>query len=128
MHTQGAGSRTVARRPSGIPVEPMNSAVQPVAALAPASASPARPSTASVELRVDSLCQWLEPAAPTASVLAVGERFLDAASAPWLSLPVVDDGRPVGSVSRYELMQRVYIKPFGRELYGRRAIASVMHM
>ncbi|MBS0583674.1 MAG: CBS domain-containing protein [Proteobacteria bacterium] len=78
-------------------------------------------------MRVAALAQWLEPLAPTTPVLAVGERFLDAASAPWLSLPVVDDGVPVGSVSRYELMQRVYIKPFGRELYGRRAVTSVMH-
>ncbi len=60
-------------------------------------------------------------------VLAVGERFLDAGSAAWLSLPVVEAGRPVGSVSRYELMQRVYIKPFGRELHGRRAVSLLMH-
>ncbi|WP_347260517.1 ATP-binding protein [Rudaea sp.] len=107
----------------------MNSAVQAAAALpsASASATPVRPLAGDAELRVAALAQWLEPLAPTTPVLAVGERFLDAASAPWLSLPVVDDGVPVGSVSRYELMQRVYIKPFGRELYGRRAVTSVMH-
>jgi DNA-binding NarL/FixJ family response regulator len=60
-------------------------------------------------------------------VLAVGERFLDAGNAAWLSLPVVEAGRPVGSVSRYELMQRVYIKPFGRELHGRRPVSLLMH-
>ncbi len=79
------------------------------------------------DVRVGALSQWLDPVAPTMPVLAVGERFLHADSAPWLSLPVVDGDRPVGSVSRYELMQRVYIKPFGRELYGKRAISQVMH-
>ena len=77
--------------------------------------------------RVGELAQWLDPVAPETPILSVGERFLDAASAAWLSLPVVDGTRPVGSVSRYELMQRVYIKPFGRELHGKRAVASVMH-
>jgi len=79
------------------------------------------------DVRVGALSQWLEPVAPMTPVLAVGERFLHVDSAPWLSLPVVDGDRPVGSVSRYELMQRVYIKPFGRELYGKRAISQVMH-
>jgi signal transduction histidine kinase len=105
----------------------MNSAAQPVAAVVSASATLAPPVGPDADLRVDTLAQWLEPVTPTALVLAVGDRFLDAASAPWLSLPIVDEGIPVGSVSRYELMQRVYIKPFGRELYGRRAITSVMH-
>ena len=105
----------------------MNSAVQTAAVLTSASATSASQVAADADLRVETLVRWLEPVAPATSVLAVGERFLDAASAPWLSLPVVDDGVAVGSVSRYELMQRVYIKPFGRELYGRRAISSVMH-
>jgi len=119
--------RCVLRNPSGIPIQPMNSAVQPVAVLPSAPVASANPVAAEVELRVAALAEWLEPLASTTPVLAVGERFLDAASAAWLSLPVVDDGKPVGSVSRYELMQRVYIKPFGRELYGRRAITSIMH-
>ena len=105
----------------------MNSAAQSFAAEPSASTQLANAAAANAELRIDTLAQWLEPVAPTSSVLAVGERFLHETSAPWLSLPIVDDGVPVGSVSRYELMQRVYIKPFGRELYGRRAITSVMH-
>src|SRR5512140_2367476 len=79
------------------------------------------------DTRVGALSQWLEPVSPATPILAVGERFLDAASAAWLSLPVVHHGKPVGSVSRYELMQRVYIKPFGRELHGKRPIANMMH-
>ena len=77
--------------------------------------------------RIDALTQPLPPLAPNTPVLAVGERFLDAGSAPWLSLPVVERGKPIGSVSRYELMQRVYIKPFGRELHGKRPIGELMH-
>jgi len=92
----------------------------PVSAVAPANAR-------NELARVGALAHWLEPVAPTAPILAVGERFLDAASAPWLSLPVVERGKVFGSVSRYELMQRVYIKPFGRELHGKRPIASMMH-
>ena len=83
---------------------------------------------ANTELRVGALSHWLEPLAPKLPILAVGERFLDAGSAPWLSLPIVEAGKPVGSVSRYELMQRVYIKPFGRELHGKRPISSMMHL
>jgi len=79
------------------------------------------------DIRVGALARWLDPLDPAMPVLAVGERFLHADSAPWLSLPVVEGGKPLGSVSRYDLMQRVYIKPFGRELYGKRAIGQFMH-
>ena len=90
-------------------------------------AADAAPSPANSPQRIAALTQPLMPVSPTLPVLAVGDRFLDAASAAWLSLPVVDKDRPVGSVSRYELMQRVYIKPFGRELHGKRPIQELMH-
>jgi two-component system NtrC family sensor kinase len=92
-------------------------AVAPVALAAPPSAEP----------QIGALVHTLEPVSPGASILTVGDRFLDPRSAQWLSLPVVEHGKPVGSASRYELMQRVYIKPFGRELHGKRPIASMMH-
>src|SRR5665811_856472 len=66
--------------------------------------APAPPEIATGDC-VGALAQWVEPIASTMPVLAVGDRFLDAGSAAWLSLPVVEGGRPVGSVSRYELMQ-----------------------
>ena len=90
-------------------------------------AADAVPSSSTSPQRIAALTQPLMPVTPTLAVLSVGERFLDAASAAWLSLPVVDKDRPVGSVSRYELMQRVYIKPFGRELHGKRPIRELMH-
>src|ERR1700755_1644374 len=77
--------------------------------------------------RIGTRTQPLAPRGPKIPWLAGGERFLDAGSAPWLSLPVVDHGKPIGSVSRYELMQRVYIKPFGRELHGKRPLSELMH-
>ena len=71
--------------------------------------------------------QSLAPITPNLPVLAVGERFMEPGTTPWLSLPVIAGNVPVGSVSRYELMQRVYIKPFGRELHGKRPIGELMH-
>ena len=95
--------------------------------LSDVASAPTVSSSAEDVTRVRDLVQPLLPVAPTLPVLAVGDRFLDAASAAWLSLPVVDKDRPIGSVSRYELMQRVYIKPFGRELHGKRPIHELMH-
>ncbi len=67
----------------------------------------------------------IAPIAPAVSLEAVAELFLDPRYADVLSLPVVDDGRPVGVISRYRFMD-IYLKPYGRELHGKRAIASVM--
>ncbi|MET0232337.1 MAG: ATP-binding protein [Rhodanobacteraceae bacterium] len=72
------------------------------------------------------LVQSATPVAPDVSVLDVGERILDAANAHLLSLPVVARGLPVGSISRFELM-RIYLMPYGRELYGRRPISALMN-
>jgi two-component system, NtrC family, sensor kinase len=90
-------------------------------------AADASPSSKSDAKLIRSLMQSLAPIVPTMPVLAVGERFLDPDTAPWLSLPVVAGNQPIGSMSRYELMQRVYIKPFGRELHGKRPIIELMH-
>src|SRR5215469_15821801 len=64
---------------------------------APVRAEPAPVSADSSH--VGALALWLEPVAPEMSILDVGERFLDSASAPWLSLPVVAAGTPVGSIN-----------------------------
>lgn len=63
---------------------------------------------------------------PGTSVLDVARELLDPRHAGLLSLPVVSaEGRPLGMISRYELM-RVFLQPFGRELFGRRPIAELM--
>lgn len=76
------------------------------------------------DISVSTLARWPEPVVPTTPILAVGERFLDAAGAPWLSLPIVDNGKPVGSVSRYELMQRSLQSAF--EHYARAKAAPTL--
>lgn len=68
-----------------------------------------------------------EPLTPETSVLDVAQRFLEPRHAGLLSLPVVDAAaQPIGVISRYELM-RVFLQPFGRELYGRRPITALMN-
>lgn len=72
------------------------------------------------------LLQPTLPLTPGTSVQVVAERMLEARHAGLLSLPVVaDDGRPVGTISRYELM-RILLMPYGRELYGRRPVEVLM--
>jgi signal transduction histidine kinase len=67
-----------------------------------------------------------ESVRPETCVLDVAQSFLEPRHAGLLSLPVVaPDGRPLGMISRYELM-RVFLQPYGRELYGRRPIALLM--
>ncbi|WP_306673798.1 CBS domain-containing protein, partial [Tahibacter caeni] len=66
------------------------------------------------------------PLTPQCSVTEAGERFLDKANAALLSLPVVDgNGRLLGCITRHELMLRVYMAPYGRELHGRRPVTSL---
>lgn len=95
----------------------MNALTAQVLADAPAEAS----SDPLATLRVE-----IEPVPSTLSVDEVGERMLDPRYDALLSLPVVDAGRPVGSISRYQLI-RVFLQRFGREIYGRRPIGSLMN-
>jgi signal transduction histidine kinase len=97
----------------------MNTISQPQVRTRVAS-SPSR--TADLELLVQSAA----PIAPDMPVLDVAERVLDAANAHLLSLPIVARGVPVGSISRYELM-RIYLMPYGRELYGKRPVSALMN-
>ena len=63
---------------------------------------------------------------PECPVAEVGELFLGADYAQLLSLPVVEHGRPVGVISRYRFMD-MYLKPFARELYGKRPIRGFIN-
>lgn len=56
----------------------------------------------------------------------VAERFLAADLQPALSAPVLDaDGMVLGTISRYQLND-IYLKKFGRDLYGARRLAEFM--
>ncbi|HSX59496.1 MAG TPA: ATP-binding protein [Tahibacter sp.] len=66
------------------------------------------------------------PLTTRCSVSEAGERFLDPTCAALLSLPVVEAGRVLGCITRHELMLRVYMQPYGRELHGRRPVTTLM--
>jgi two-component system, NtrC family, sensor kinase len=83
------------------------------------SAAPAEPALAALLVQV-------APLTPECSVAAAGERFLDPANAALLSLPIVENGRVLGCITRHELMLRVYMAPYGKELHGRRSITTLM--
>jgi len=57
----------------------------------------------------------------------VAELFLDPEYADVLSLPIVDDGKPVGMISRYRFMDSYLNKRFGRELFGKQPISAFMN-
>jgi signal transduction histidine kinase len=86
------------------------------------AAAPAHPARGELaDLLLDT-----EPVRPETSVLDVAQRFLGPRHAGLLSLPVVAiGGRAIGMISRYELM-RIFLQPYGRELYGRRPITALM--
>ncbi|NGY06867.1 sensor histidine kinase [Solimonas terrae] len=66
------------------------------------------------------------PLAPTATVDAAAEAFLEAANARMLCLPIVANGRAVGTISRHTL-NNVFLRRFGRELYGTRSVTTLMN-
>ena len=68
----------------------------------------------------------VEPVSPHLSVEEVGNYFLKPEFEPLLSIPVVDDGEPVGVVSRYQIMN-IFLHRYGRELHGRKPIAHMMN-
>lgn len=67
------------------------------------------------------------PLTPACTVQQAGERFLEPAVAGLLSLPIVERGRVLGCVTRHELMMRVYMQPYGRELHARRPVTTLMN-
>lgn len=80
-----------------------------------------------VATQIGSLLLATAPIDPSMCVLDVAPLFLESRHAGLLSLPIVSaDARPLGLISRYELM-RIFLMPYGRELFGRRPVTSVMN-
>ncbi len=75
---------------------------------------------------ISELCVTVEPLNPHFKIADVGDIFLDRSYDRLLSLPVVSDGHPVGSVSRNQV-QQIFMSRFGRELYGGKPIAEIMN-
>ena len=69
----------------------------------------------------------VEPLTPQCTVQQAGERLLEPRHAELLSLPVVDRGRVLGCISRNELMIKVYMQPYGKELHARRPVTTLMN-
>lgn len=68
----------------------------------------------------------IDPLTTSHTVNDVGELLLRQGYRKFLCLPVVDDGKPIGTVSRDEL-QTVFMRLYGRELLGHKSVTSVMN-
>jgi two-component system NtrC family sensor kinase len=68
----------------------------------------------------------VEAVSPELAVAEVSGLFLNPAYAKVLSLPVVENGRPLGVISRYRFMD-MYLKQYAREIYGKRPIRDFIN-
>lgn len=75
---------------------------------------------------ISELSVSVEPLKPHFRVVDVGDIFLDQNYNRFLSLPVVRDGRPVGTISRTRV-QQVFMSRYGRELQGNKSIEEIMN-
>ncbi|MFZ5485123.1 MAG: ATP-binding protein [Pseudomonadota bacterium] len=75
---------------------------------------------------MESLLVRVTPLTPRHTVNDVSELLLQQDYRRFLCLPVVDQGQPVGTVSRDEL-QTIFMKMYGRELHGRKPVVTVMN-
>ena len=70
------------------------------------------------------LAEPVEPIDPEITCAEVFDFLL--ADGDVLNIPVVDRGRPVGLVNRLDFML-IYVRMYGREIYGRQPITTLMH-
>ena len=75
---------------------------------------------------IATLLTRVSPINPQTSINEVGELFLQKDKARLLSLPVVQNGMVVGSISRYQMID-IFMMRFGRELYGNRPVELIMN-
>ena len=73
-----------------------------------------------------SLINSIDAISPDFPLEDVAEIFSDPRYSKLLSLPVVEDGRPVGVISRYRFMD-IYLKRYARELHGKRPIRNFIN-
>jgi two-component system NtrC family sensor kinase len=73
------------------------------------------------QLRLD-----VSPLSPRTSINEAADVFLQTTHARMLCLPIVEDGRIAGTVSRHQL-NGIFMRRFGRELYGTKPIAQIMN-
>jgi len=75
---------------------------------------------------VASLIMPVQPLTPDCPLEQAAERFLLPESQQLLSLPIVKDNRPIGVVSRYQIL-KIFLMPFGREVYGKKPVTTFMN-
>ncbi len=75
---------------------------------------------------VSALIVPISPIDPNSNVESVGELFLSEQNRQLLSLPIVEEGKPIGIISRYRIL-RIFLLNYGRELYGKKPIKQFMH-
>ena len=73
-----------------------------------------------------SLVTPIDALSPDIRLEEVTKHFSDPRNAKLLSLPVVENGRPIGVISRY-LFMNIYLKHYGRELYGKRPLREFVN-
>lgn len=88
--------------------------------------APTPAAVASTSADLEALRLAVTPIAPTTTVEQAADLFLQPQFARMLCLPVVDGGRAVGTVSRHTL-NGIFLRRFGREIYGNRSVLRVMN-
>ncbi len=73
-----------------------------------------------------SLINSIDAISPEFPLEEVAELFSNPKYSKLLSLPVVEDGRPIGVISRYRFMD-IYLKRYARELHGKRPIRNFIN-
>ncbi|MDD5056220.1 MAG: ATP-binding protein [Sideroxydans sp.] len=72
---------------------------------------------------IPSLTIALDPIPSHLPLEELADLFRHPAYAEVLSIPVVDDGKPVGMISRHRFTD-IYLKRYGRELYGKQPVGN----
>lgn len=85
-----------------------------------------KPALSMQRISLAELAMPIPDISPDIRVERVAKLLLDPCYDEALSIPVVDNGLPVGIVSRYRFME-IYLKPYGRDLFGRETIDRMMH-
>lgn len=68
----------------------------------------------------------VEPIAPHHLIGTLGDIFLQERHERLLSLPIVNEGRPVGVISRHN-MQKIFMSRYGREIQGKKPVETIMN-
>lgn len=73
-----------------------------------------------------SLTNPINALSPDLPLEEVADHFADPRNARLLSLPVVENGCPIGVISRYHFMD-IFLKRYARELYGKRPLRGFIN-